>query len=723
MASAGRPPDFARPVPTVYIDLPWRPQVTRNWTFRSKLTPWAILLALAVVALFLRLYRLHELAPGLKFDEGWNGIYALQVLQGEHALTFGDKDGLGVYLIALATKLLGRTPLALRLPTALASVAGVFALFWLGRLLFGCDELGRETRWRGLVIGGLASCLLAVSLGPTILGRTSYRASFLPLFLALCFAALWWGWTRRRWWGIVLAGVCAGLLPYTYIPSRFVPFLFLFFGLSFLRPFRSMTRKGRQTHVLYAATFVGVTGLVAAPILFHYIRHPELFFNKHIQWLFAFGDIQDTPVTTLMTVLAANAWQVLSQFSFRILAGCCSPFRHAATLNVWEASFFWLGVGIAAWQWKRRPALRLLLLWMGVLTLPAILSDAKSTMRMVGALPAIYLLVAVGVWETYHWSASRMLARAKTWPVFFSTAFGVIVLVQGTITHRAVFEKAMAGSYYKYDMIWPAFAQTLNTRPAQSDTVYFIAHRRDAFDYIYYGETPAIRIFSAVPDLDQEVEEFLTGLNTVSTVKVVNWVDWSPTIEWRANFRADFLSILLDKHARYVGTENFEGIHVDTYVDISRDRPWVLLDDLPNPVIYDGGITLEGLALGSSKLKLPQWQRFDAGQNRILKVGMLWRTVPELAVDFAISLRLYNLEGERVFQRDHVLREATKFSRTTSLWKPQPAGTVFELEIPNDLVAGEYELRLVVYDLKTLIPTVEIDVWEPETTLGRVQLQ
>ncbi len=80
---------------------------------RSELTLWAVLLVLAVAAPLLRLNRLHKIAPGLKFDEGWNGIYALQVLQGEHALTFGDKDGLGIYLIALATNFLGRTPLTL----------------------------------------------------------------------------------------------------------------------------------------------------------------------------------------------------------------------------------------------------------------------------------------------------------------------------------------------------------------------------------------------------------------------------------------------------------------------------------------------------------------------------------------------------------------------------------------------------------------------------------
>ena len=695
----------------------------RKRTNRLELTSLLVLLAFAIVALFLRLYRLHELEPGLKFDEGWNGIYALQVLQGEHALTFGDKEGLGVYLIALTTKLLGRTPLALRLPTALASASTVFVVFWLGRLLFGRDENGQETWWRGLVVGATGAGLLAVSLGQTILGRTSYRGSILPLFLALCLALLWWGWTRRQWWGVGLAGACAGLLPYIYYPARFVPLLLLFFGMSFLLPFRSMSLKRIRSELPWAATFTAVAGLVAAPILLYYILYPDLFLNDRIQTLFVFRDFQDATMMTLAKVLVTNVWEVLSTFSFRLLAGCCSPFEHAVMLNGWEAFFFWLGVGIAIWQWNRRPAYRLLLLWVGLLFMPAFLSDAKNTMRMVGAVPAIYLLAAVGVWETFQWSASRMSGRVKIWPSLFATVIGIMFLIQGTITYRAVFDKGIAGILDDYNMIWPVFAQKLNERPAENDTIYLIANRHDAFDYLYRGETPFTRIFTEAQDLDQQIEALLTDLGTVSTVKVVNWVDWSPTIEWRANFRADFLTILLDKYGRYDGTESFDSIHVDSYVDISLNRPWVLFEDLPSPIVYDGGITLEGLALGSSRVELPRPQPSDAEQSRSLLVGMLWQTASDLAVDYSISLRLYNDDDARVFQTDHVLRKPYEYLLTTSLWTSKPVGTVFDLEIPNELAAGEYELRIVVYDVETSTPTVEVGVWEPETTLGRVQLQ
>ena len=100
--------------------------------------------------------------------KGAHGVDALSVLRGEHAAFFPEshgREGLIVYAIALTTSVLGRTILAVRLPTALASAGTVFAVFWLGRLLFGREwDSGRATPWRGLLVGGVGAGLIAVSL-------------------------------------------------------------------------------------------------------------------------------------------------------------------------------------------------------------------------------------------------------------------------------------------------------------------------------------------------------------------------------------------------------------------------------------------------------------------------------------------------------------------------------------------------------------------------------
>ena len=213
---------------------------------------------LAVVVVLLRFHRLSELPPGLAADEALDGELALKVLQGEHAVFFpvsNGREASAIYALALVTSLLGRTLLAAHLPTALGSAGLVFVVFWLGQVLFGRTESGRATPWRGLLVSGVAAGLLAVSLSQTVIGRTAYnKVTQMPLLLSLCLALLWLGWSKpgrtlsteqcaeaekqRSWGWIALAGLCAGLLPYTYIPARFTPFLFFLFGMSFLLPLR-----------------------------------------------------------------------------------------------------------------------------------------------------------------------------------------------------------------------------------------------------------------------------------------------------------------------------------------------------------------------------------------------------------------------------------------------------------------------------------------------------
>lgn len=207
-------------------------QVSEQERFRLALATVGILFLLTLAVLILRFHRLSELPPGLFFDEGANGLDALQVLQGKHSIFFPENSGrepLGIYLMALAISILGRTELALRVPSALASACTVFAVFWLGSLLFGRDGVsGRATPWRGLLVGGLGAGILAVSLAQTVIGRTSFRVNLLPLLLTLCLALLWEGWKRRNWRWVALASAPVCLpIPILRLDSLLSCFSFL----------------------------------------------------------------------------------------------------------------------------------------------------------------------------------------------------------------------------------------------------------------------------------------------------------------------------------------------------------------------------------------------------------------------------------------------------------------------------------------------------------------
>ena len=198
-------------------------------------------------------------------------------------------------------------------------------------------------------------------------------------------ALLWWGWSeperiraprrapsasplakagamrmkRRSWWWIALAGACAGLLPYTYIPARFTPFLFLFLGLSFLLTWGGQGDRGKEAErrprfprlsflafrvraeLPRAAIFVGVTGLVAAPILIHFALHPEHFLMRSKEVWFLRGD-QISPLAAFL----GNVWEHLLAFGLRGDPDWRHNFAGQSMLNPMGSALFLAGRGV-----------------------------------------------------------------------------------------------------------------------------------------------------------------------------------------------------------------------------------------------------------------------------------------------------------------------------------------------------------------------------------------
>ena len=718
-------------------------------TLRLALATGGILLALALAVFILRLHRLTELPPGLHNDEGAHGINALQVLQGEHAAFFPDnngREGLIVYAIALAVSFLGRTALAIRAPTALASAATVFAVFWLGWRLFGLDEdSGRATPWRGLLIGGVGAGLLAVSFGQTVLGRTAFRGNFLPLLLSLCFALLWLGWRQRSLWQVTLAGVCAGLLPYTYIPARFTPLLFIFFGLSFLPSWISSQKSadiGETATLSHVKTFrrvgplrpnlktvglfAGVAMLVAAPILIHFALHTDHFFLRSEQTMvFDPERNQGNPLGTFLN----NVWGYLLAFGFRGDPLWRHNFSGKPMLNPGEAIFFWIGAGMAVWRWQRRPAYRLLLLWLGVLFLPAMLaresaSVPPNTLRIIGAAPAVYLLVAVGVWESFQYLRARYVRQKETKAALtLAVVVAVLILAQGVLTYRSYFQKWAAAPEIQraYEAEWPDLIQMVQAHSSEESVVYLIPGylRQYNFDFLYQGNVPSHLVHTATPNFTHKIESTLAATENLSTIKVV---DWDVDVIWKGN-ETELLAVLLSKYGRYLGTEDYDILQVHNYADLSFDHPWTFYEYMePRTVNYDGGISLQGLALGRGEEQLSSQQPLIVEEERAFWLVLKWETAPDLHIDYAISLRLHDAEGRAVYHKDEVLWKADHTK--TGIGGPSELfDTPFQVDIPADLLPGEYELRLIVYDEESLKPTVELGVWEPEVALARLRLE
>ncbi len=659
---------------------------------------------------------------------------------------------MGVYAVALSTFLLGRTLFSFHLPTAVASAGTVFAVFWLGTLLFGRDEdSGRGTPWRGLLVGGVGAGLMAVSISQTFLARAGLRANYLPLFLTLSFALLWWAWRHRAdrggaWWKAALAGTFAGLLPYTYLAARITPLLYLLFGLSFIYPRRivraAKTRAGLERQdLLRVGLFVGVAGLVAAPLLLYFAVHPEDL-TLRSQQLWPFNEGQGNPIAALLN----NVWEHFLVFGVRGDRLHRYNFAGQPLLNPWQTFFFWLGVGFAVYRWQRSPANRLLLLWLVVMILPAMLASTDGTgpnsLRMIGAAPAVYLLIGSGVWEAYRFTWSRRLSlKWRNRPVLPEQEAGIaaagaavmvgLILLQGVTTYRAFFVEwaAAPGFNRAYHAEWAEAAEALNAQESQKDTVYILPYplhnehfsdRHYGFEYLYQGAAPAHILAALTPhNLAQKVENVLSEEGLFSTVRFLDWNNQLVGGDARAE---EHTLSLLKKYGRYLGSDEYESFHIHTFEDLSLDRPWALYDQLqPVTVHYDKGISLHGFAIGQPGGKSSSHSEIELRDPRLLWVALQWQTAPELETDFSISVRLHNTEAGSVHQEDFVLTNSVQ--APTSHWSPDElVDTLFYLDLPADIEPGEYELRLVVYDFETHEPTVELGVWEPELALTQLRV-
>ena len=541
-----------------------------------------------------------------------------------------------------------------------------------------------------------------------------------------------------------------GLLPYTYIPARFTPFLLALFGLSFVLSIRwseggvkgfipSIATPRVRAELSLAGTFVVVALLVAAPILIYFALNPENFVSRSGR--LSVFDPAFSPRGPIHAFLS-NAWYHLLAFGFRGDPFWRHNFAEQPMLNLWEAFFFWLGVGIAARHWQR-PAYRLLLLWLMVLIAPALLSTDRSvgyegpnTLRFIGAAPAVYLIIGLAIWESIGFLKGRFpglglrrgfsLRGNRIEPAFLVPAFVVgLVLTQGIFTFRTYFQDWAASPevFAAYHQEWTDLARVLNAEARASDEVYLLpyndADRPFGFDYLYQGAAPAHVVVATTPhNLAQKINSTLANEEVFSAI---HYVDWNDDYIWIKN-GDEHLSAVLSKFGRYLGNVQYPSFRIYSYADIDLTRPWKLYDLLePLTVHYDGGLSLLGIALGQGTEQLSTLQNPNLGDNRTLWLALQWQVAPELDIAYSVSLRLYDESGAPVFQEDVVLKDA--HPAPTSSWiAEEPVDTLFYMSLPTELAPGDYELRLLVYDFETLKPTVELGVWESEKVIARLHL-
>jgi 4-amino-4-deoxy-L-arabinose transferase-like glycosyltransferase len=388
---------------------------------------WLPVLLIACIGAALRLYHIGQLPPGLYRDEGFYGLDALRVLDGDFSIYFAannGREGLFMYLLAASVAVLGRTPEALRITSAIVGTLTIIAIYFAGRNMFSHR------------VGVLSAAILAVNFWHLAISRVAYRAITLPLLLcvlmALIFAALRTNQLRPRLIYAGLAGATFGLTFYTYTSAQFLLPLVALYAFSLwigLRRDLFMRRSEEAQHRrrMSALVFCGAALAVLTPLLLWLTQHADLYFNRAGQVSILNPQINNGDLFGTLLGNIAKAAGMFAVQGDRI-------WRHNLSLRPAFDGFmivaFAIGVGVCAWRWVRSWQSRLgsdilgvesnvapqfVLLWLIMFLIPTILAeDTPHYLRAIGALPAACIVAAVGLEAALAWASRRGIFASFT---------------------------------------------------------------------------------------------------------------------------------------------------------------------------------------------------------------------------------------------------------------------------------------------------------------------
>ncbi|MCL4504422.1 MAG: glycosyltransferase family 39 protein [Chloroflexi bacterium] len=687
---------------------------------------WLPLILIVAFGAYLRLYRIGALPPGLYRDEAYDALDGLNILRGHLAVFFvsnNGREGLFMYLLAAGIAILGRTPEAIRIVSALAGTLTIVAIYATGRSLFSHR------------IGVLSAAILAITFWHLTLSRIALRAILLPLLLCV-FVALAAGTVRSlrnmnatdnktRWRLLAsafLTGIAFSMTFYTYTAAQFLLVLIIVFGLLVLllhlvrvEGYSLPSFNAIRIPLLLCVFGASLAGL---PLIIWLLRHAPMYYLRAGQ-----VSILNTAVNhgDLLGALWANVIKAAGMWIYqgdRI-------WRHNLSLRpVFDGSLaiaFVIGMVVSVWQalrgripagridwasptgafsYRNRPAALFVLLWLGVFLIPTVLAeDTPHYLRAVGALPAACLIAALGMEWALGW-----LSRRGVLSMYFGRISRVIsppALIAAVLIAIAAY-----GAYTAYFDVYVRNEMTAywlednNVALARAVNAYTSAHAAQSLwlqDRLA-NDNPALRFLS--PDVEQARVTIVGGGRSISaTTDVLLLVD--PNHDWTRLRTALPAGSTLTVNEGPLAEADLEATPRRAYIAVSAVHTTSLLASVP---AFEQGIQLHQVSLQDAEgrqvigeqppvtVALSAFGPSDRS-TAVYTVTLGWSTTQPITEDYAVFVHWWR-GGQVITQHDGSPAQGYLPMPT---WRP---GDVIMdqhvLTVPGGLHAGD-EVRVGIY--------------------------
>jgi hypothetical protein len=576
-----------------------------------------LIVVLLGLALFLRLYRLPTVPPGIHDDEVINAQIVDRVRAGAPIRIFytqGEgREGLYHLLLLLSRTITARVPYWYRLPSVVCSMLTLWLAHRLARRMFG-PGVGLIT------LGGLA-----LTLWPVYLGRDALRVVSMGPLAAGVALSLWRALERptldRAGWGwFALAGLLLGLSQYTYLAARVLPvFVVLFAGY-----WRLAHRARFRVHWRGLILVLALAAILAAPLLIYLATHWDA--QERIGRL-------DAPLQALragdsgpVLTSAARTWAMF------LWQGDLQSHYNLPARPVFEplgGLLFAAGFLLALYR-LRDPAYAFCALWIVVTLLPGMLTEpAPHFIRTAGALVTVFVFPALAA----RWLSRRLAGMGRVaWHVALIGWLGFTL----TLT------------FYDYFHHWPALEEVRAFRhaglaevahyldgaddatpvaactPFLNEAHFFWRSDRQALPYLMQRDLP-VGWYSC-----QEAQLFLNG-GRAGRYLFGEGLDWAPFVPSDLQDRAQVEAAFRDDQLLRLDVGEFLDEWLADFV-----RPDVTSRTFEGKMEFLGYRVMGG----------------EPAPGEELELLTAWRVEDALPYDLAAYLHVLDEEGRKVAQGD-----------------------------------------------------------------------
>lgn len=631
------------------------------------------------LALFLRVWQLDTLPPGLHYDEAFNGTMARDVLRGINRPIFFipnfGEEPLHIYTEALFFSFLGESPWTIRLVSAVFGLVFVAAIYAAARAIFPRSDL----------LAVVAAFIAATLYWAINFSRIGIETNGMPMLLTLSAAALAHAYRKRSWGWTVAAGFLIGATVYTYLASR-VWLLAVFLWFLYLVIFH---RVGVRENFSRWLVMGAVTILTLLPLGYFFLTNPVAFSGRS-------GTVFTPEILLTNTIRTAGMF---------FLAGDVDPRDNLPgrpALDLILAGLFVLGLVLAARR-ARKPLYAFVLIWFVVMCLPSALTEfAPNFRRAIGAMPAMILLIALGVewiWQSLENrlspGANRNSQAAETptgfgeqqptlrtlspAALFIACALLLFLALSAFLSVRAYFVDWARGTglYYSFDAGLLRTAQSLAARPAD-ESLYLTPDYNEHYTVIWALDGRPISSF------DGRRVFVLPNSSRAATYGIITRED------------SQTLDALQRRNARFEILERVSDLENQPYSEILRLAP---IADSPIGAPADDYRFADLADFGYA---LANETRSQPGEN--LKLDLVWTATHPTDKRYTVFVQLVGPNNPATntpiwAQQDHQPGNGTY---ATDEWRAgQRIVEHFELTIPPEAVPGVYRLQTGMYVLET----------------------